>query len=56
MPNDIKIIYENGDIVAVDKPSGLLVIPDRYRKELPDLKSLLSERYGMIFVVHRLDR
>ncbi len=52
----MKIIFESDDIVAVDKPSGLLVIPDRYRKELPDLKSLLSERYGTIFVVHRLDR
>ncbi|HMH20745.1 MAG TPA: RluA family pseudouridine synthase [Puia sp.] len=49
------IIFENEDFVAINKPAGLLSIPDREGKE-PSLKSWLKEKYGSIFTVHRLDR
>ena len=49
------IISENDDWVALNKPSGLLSIPDRAGKEI-SLKSLLKEKYGNIYTVHRLDR
>jgi 23S rRNA pseudouridine955/2504/2580 synthase/23S rRNA pseudouridine1911/1915/1917 synthase len=49
------IIFENTDFVAVNKPSGLLSIPDRAGSEI-SLKDILKERYGNIFTVHRLDR
>lgn len=49
------IIVENDDFIALNKPSGLLSIPDREGKE-PSLKTLLQEKYGNIFTVHRLDR
>jgi 23S rRNA pseudouridine1911/1915/1917 synthase len=49
------ILFENDALIAVDKPAGLLSIPDREGKE-PSLKSILRERYGNIFTVHRLDR
>lgn len=49
------LIAENDDYVAVNKPSGLLSIPDREGKEV-SLKILLQEKYGKIFTVHRLDR
>ena len=49
------IIFENDDFVALNKPSGLLSIPDREGKEI-SLKTLLQEKYGNIFTVHRLDR
>jgi 23S rRNA pseudouridine1911/1915/1917 synthase len=48
-------LFENTDFVAVDKPAGLLSIPDREGKE-PSLKTLLKDKYGSIFTVHRLDR
>ncbi|MBH2004611.1 MAG: RluA family pseudouridine synthase [Sphingobacteriia bacterium] len=51
----LEIIFENKDFVAVNKPSGLLSIPDRMGVEI-SLKDLLKERYGNIFTVHRLDR
>ncbi len=51
----IDIIFENDDFVAVNKPSGLLSIPDRIGKEL-SLKDYLKERFGNIYTVHRLDR
>lgn len=49
------IVFENDDLIALNKPSGLLSIPDRQGKEI-SLKILLKEKYGNIFTVHRLDK
>lgn len=49
------ILFENHDFIALNKPSGLLSIPDREGKEI-SLKALLQEKYGHIFTVHRLDK
>jgi len=48
-------IYEDDDLIALNKPAGLLSIPDREGKEI-SLKKLLQEKYGQIFTVHRLDK
>ena len=50
-----EIIFENEHFVAINKPAGMLSIPDRKGEE-PSLKSWLREKYGNIFTVHRLDR
>jgi 23S rRNA pseudouridine1911/1915/1917 synthase len=50
-----EIIFENDDIVVLNKPSGLLSVPDRKQLE-PNLKNLLEAKYGSIYTVHRLDR
>jgi len=49
------VVFENDDFIVLNKPSGLLSIPDREGKEI-SLKNLLQENYGNIFTVHRLDR
>ena len=49
------IIVETENWVAINKPSGLLSIPDRLGKDI-SLKVLLKEKYGDIFTVHRIDR
>ena len=49
------IIEETENWVTINKPSGLLSIPDREGKEI-SLKVLLKEKFGTIFTVHRLDR
>lgn len=49
------IIFENNYFIAVNKPSGLLSIPDRLGQEL-SLKDLLKSSYGEIYTVHRLDK
>ena len=51
----VAIVYEDNDLVAVNKPSGLLTIPDRAQSE-KSLKEFLAEKYGEIFTVHRLDK
>jgi 23S rRNA pseudouridine1911/1915/1917 synthase len=53
--NKYDIIFENGDFIAVNKPSGMLTIPDREQTE-KSLKEFLIDKYGSIFVVHRLDK
>ncbi|MEJ7627462.1 MAG: RluA family pseudouridine synthase [Ferruginibacter sp.] len=53
--NKLDIIYENDDLIAVNKPSGLLTIPDREQTQR-SLKEILIEKYGSIFTVHRLDK
>jgi 23S rRNA pseudouridine955/2504/2580 synthase/23S rRNA pseudouridine1911/1915/1917 synthase len=50
-----EILFENDLLVAINKPSGLLSVPDREGKEI-SLKQLLRERYREIFTVHRLDK
>jgi 23S rRNA pseudouridine1911/1915/1917 synthase len=49
------IIFENNDFVVVDKPPGLLSIPDREGEDL-SLKRILKDKYGEIYTVHRLDK
>ena len=58
------IISETDDWIALNKPSGLLSIPDREGKDI-SLKKILTEKYarpddpvgrGTIFTVHRLDK
>lgn len=51
----IDILFENEYFVAVNKPSGLLSIPDRKGQEI-SLKDILKDRYAGIYTVHRLDR
>lgn len=48
-------IFQNKDLIAVNKPSGLLTIPDREGKDV-SLKTALKIQFGEIFTVHRLDR
>lgn len=48
-------IFENEDLVVLNKPPGLLSIPDREGKDA-SLKSMLQEKYGQVFAIHRLDR
>jgi 23S rRNA pseudouridine955/2504/2580 synthase/23S rRNA pseudouridine1911/1915/1917 synthase len=50
-----EIIVEHNDFIAINKPSGLLSIPDRMGQEI-SLKTLLTEKYGSIYTVHRLDK
>jgi len=40
----------------VNKPAGIPVLPDGYHPDAPFIKQILSEVYGRLWVVHRLDR
>jgi RluA family pseudouridine synthase len=52
----IELLAENNDYLFVNKPAGLLTIPDRFNEVLPSLSRILQEKFGSIFTVHRLDK
>lgn len=51
----LDILFENELFIVLNKPSGMLSIPDRIQSE-PSLKDYLIAKYGQIFTVHRLDK
>ncbi len=53
---EIETIYEDEDFIILNKPAGVLTIPDRFARGIPNLYDILKEKYGEIFVVHRLDK
>jgi RluA family pseudouridine synthase len=61
----LDILYEDQAIIAVNKPSGLLITPDRWDRGLVTLQDMLREylrrkseagEHPNIRVVHRLDK
>jgi 23S rRNA pseudouridine1911/1915/1917 synthase len=50
-----EVIFENEHFIAINKPAGMLSIPDRIQSE-PSLKDFLLQKYGSIFTIHRLDK
>lgn len=52
----IPVLFEDGDILAVNKPEGLASIPER-TKAKDSLVSLLSSKFNdRLFIVHRIDK
>lgn len=52
----IELCYEDDALIIVNKPAGMLSVPDRYDEDKPNLKRLLAEQYDEIFAVHRIDK
>ncbi len=52
----LEILWEDADYVAVNKPAGILTIPDRYNAEIPNLLAYLRTQYDNIYVTHRIDK
>jgi 23S rRNA pseudouridine1911/1915/1917 synthase len=57
----LRIIYEDDDLIVVDKPAGLLSVPLPKKSDAPSVaeeigRHLRSSRNGRPFVVHRIDR
>ena len=63
VPNGITLLYEDRDILVIDKSAGLLSVKARYESELTAHNLLTqyirkgnSRATAELFVVHRLDR
>ena len=68
--HELNILYEDDDLLVIDKPTGLLVIPDRWDASKPtvvklaraylqaraDAEGTLAAEPPRVWVVHRLDR
>jgi RluA family pseudouridine synthase len=60
----LDILYEDENLIAVNKPAGLLVTPDRWDPSIPTIQDMLRQYirrqvgggHPNIRVVHRLDK
>lgn len=53
--NTIDILYEDDDLIIVNKPAEMLTIPDRF-SEKPSVVGFLRQQLDKVMTVHRLDR
>jgi len=51
-----EIIYIDEALLVVDKPAGLLSLPDGHDPTKPHSRSVLEPEFGRLWIVHRLDR
>lgn len=51
----LKILYQDDDLLILDKPSGLLSVPGRLAEHADSLQSRVQRVFPSATVVHRLD-
>ncbi len=56
IPTTPSVIFQDNDLLVVNKPPGLLSVPDGYDPNLPHLRDVLEPLYGPLWMVHRLDK
>ena len=54
IPPGLRVVYEDRSIIVVSKPSGMLSVPGKSGRQ--SVESILSARYGRVFMPHRLDQ
>ncbi|NJN33245.1 MAG: RNA pseudouridine synthase, partial [Saprospiraceae bacterium] len=52
----VELIFEDDDLILVNKPADMLTIPDRFDASKPSIYGELTKHFGKVFIVHRLDR
>lgn len=52
----MKILHSDEDLVVIDKPAGIPVLPDGWEPESTYLVKLLEPDFGKLWIVHRLDK
>lgn len=55
MKKAFETVFEDEHLIAVNKQSGVLVIPGRSEYEEMSLKQFLANKFGEIYTVHRID-
>jgi RluA family pseudouridine synthase len=53
---NLTILYDDAELIVINKPAGIPVLPDGWEKDAPYLVKLVTEQFGKIWVVHRLDK
>lgn len=56
MKQKLQVIYEDTNVIAINKPAGILSIADRYDRNAPVVTDFLPQTAGQYFIVHRLDK
>jgi len=50
------VLYADDAVLVINKPVGLLAIPDGYDPQKQHVRALLEPDWGRLWVVHRLDK
>src|SRR3972149_7622493 len=50
------VLWQDKSVLAINKPAGLLSLPDGYDPNAPHLRGILTPVFGPLWTVHRLDR
>lgn len=50
------VLWADPALVVINKPAGLLTLPDGYDRDAIHLKRVLEPALGKLWIVHRLDR
>ncbi|MEN9523067.1 MAG: hypothetical protein RL065_1444 [Bacteroidota bacterium] len=53
---NLEIIFEDDNYIGINKPSGMLTIPDRFDGNLPSVIGELKKKYTDVFTTHRIDK
>lgn len=53
---NLGVLYEDEDIILINKPAGLLSIADGYDTTIPHIKDMIEPNFGEVWIVHRLDK
>lgn len=52
----LEILHQDSAMIVINKPAGLLSVPDRFDGKLLNAKHLLRDKFEEVYTVHRLDR
>src|SRR4030095_10322315 len=55
MKDHIEVLYQNDTLLAINKPPGLLSVPDRYNEDKPSVAQRLLKKFPAARPLHRLD-
>jgi RluA family pseudouridine synthase len=53
---DIQVLFCDDALLVINKPAGLLTLPDGYNPSMPHIKSVFEPQLGRLWIVHRLDK
>ena len=51
-----EIVHDDDQLLVLNKPANLLVLPDRFHHDINNLNTILTEELGKVFVVHWIDK
>jgi RluA family pseudouridine synthase len=54
--NSLQVLFSDTQILVVNKPEELSVLPEGWEKDAAFLVKILEEQYGKVWVVHRIDK
>lgn len=52
----MNLLYLDSALIVINKPEGVPVLPDGWEPDAPYLLRMLEQKYGKVWVVHRLDK